>query len=53
MYYHRPMYTLLNRHVHSVINNITGQVARGGNPEAAPPAEEANQVPLGGLIEWT
>ena len=53
MYYHRLVYTLLNRLVHSVIDNIAGQVARAGNPKAVPPAEEANQIPPGGLIEWT
>ena len=53
MYYHKLVYTLLNRHVHNVIDDIIGQVAHAGNPEAAPPTEEANQVPLGGLIEWT
>ena len=47
------MYTLLNSRVHSVISDITGQVARTGDPEAAPPAEETNQVPQRGLIEWT
>ena len=53
MYYHRLVYTLLNRHVHSVISDITGQVARADDPKAALPAEETNQVPPGGLIEWT
>ena len=43
--YHRFVYTLLNYRVHSVIDDITGKVARADNPEAAPPAEEANQVP--------
>ena len=47
------MYTLLNRRVHSVIDDITGQLARPDNAAAAPPAEEANPVPLGGLNEWT
>ena len=47
------MYTLLNRCVHSVIDDITGQVARLDIAEAAPPAEEANQVPPGGLHEGT
>ena len=51
--YHRIVFTLLNRRVHSVIDDTTGQVARSDNVEAAPPAEEANQVPPGGLIEWT
>ena len=51
MHYHRLVHTLLNRRVHSVINDITGQVARTGNAETAPPAEEANQIPPGGLIE--
>ena len=51
MYYHRLAYILSNRRVHSVINDITCQVARAGNPEAAPPVEEANQVPPGELIE--
>ena len=45
------MYTLLNRRVYSVIDDITGTVA--GTTEAAPSVEEANQVPPGGLIEWT
>ena len=53
MYYHRLVYTLLNRRVHSAIGDITCQVALAGNSEAAPPVELANQVPLGGLIEWT
>ena len=53
MYYHRLTYTLLNHRVHIVIDDITGQVACAGNPEAAPPAEEANQVSPGGLIKWT
>ena len=53
MYYHRLVCILLNRRVHSVIDDITGQVVRAGNPEAAPPAEETNQVPPGRLIEWT
>ena len=39
------MYTLLNRHVHSVIDDITGQVAHPDDTAAAPPAEETNQVP--------
>ena len=47
------MYTLLNRRVHSVIDDIIGQVARPDIAEAATPAEEANLVPLGGLNEWT
>ena len=47
------MYTLLNRRVYGVIDDIIGQVARPDNTEAVPPTEEANQVPLGGLIEWT
>ena len=53
MYYHRFVYTLLNRNVHSVIDDITGLVARAGTTETALPAEEANQIPPGGLIEWT
>ena len=47
------MYTLLNRRVYSVIDDITGQVARLDDAEATPPMEEANQVPLGGLNKWT
>ena len=47
------MYTLLNRRVHSVIDDITGQVTRPEDTEAAPPTEEAHQVPPGGLNEWT
>ena len=47
MYYHRLVYTLLNRRVYSVIGDITGQVARTGDPEAAPPTEEINQIPSG------
>ena len=43
------MYTLLNRRVHSVIDDITGQVARPVDTDATPPAEETNQVPLGEL----
>ena len=53
MYYHRFVHTLLDRRAHSVIDDITGPVARAGNAETAPPAEKANQVPPGGLIEWT
>ena len=51
MYYHRFVYTLLNRPVHSVIDDITGLVACAYTADAAPPVEEANQVPSGGLIE--
>ena len=53
MYYHRSGYTLLNRRVHSVTDDITSPVARAGHAEAAPPAEEAYQIPPRGLIEWT
>ena len=53
MYYHGLVYILLNRCVHSIIDDITGTVARAGAVEAAPPTEEANQILLGGLIEWT
>ena len=53
MYYHGFVCTLLNRRVHHVIDDITGQVARTDNAEATPPVEEANQFPPGGLIEWT
>ena len=42
MYYHRFVYTLLNRRVHSVIDNITGQVALAGHLETAPHAQDAN-----------
>ena len=52
MYYHRFVYTLLNSRVHSAIDDITSPVARAGIAEAAPPEEEANQIPPGGLIEW-
>ena len=52
MYYHRSGYTLLNRRVHSFIDDITGPIARVGSAEAVQPAEEANQIPPGGLIEW-
>ena len=45
------MYTLLNRRFHSVIDDITGQVARLVDTDAMPPAEETNQVPPGGLNE--
>ena len=45
------MYTLLNRRVHSIIDDITGQVAHPDDTAAAPPAEEANQVPPGVLNE--
>ena len=51
MYYDRFVYTLLNRHVYSVIDDITGQVARPDNAEGIPLAEEANQVPPRGLNE--
>ena len=47
------MYTLFNRCVHSVIDDITGQVARPDNIEAAPPAEEVHQGPPRELNEWT
>ena len=47
------MYTFLNHLVYSVIDDITGPVAHAGTVEAAPPMEEANEIPLGGLIEWT
>ena len=47
------MYILLNRRVHSVIDDIIGQVAHPDIAEAAPPAEEANPVPPGGLNEWS
>ena len=47
------MYILLNRRVHSAINDIIGQIARPDDIEVAPPVEEAHQVPLGGLNEWT
>ena len=53
MYYPRFVYALLNRHIHSVIDDITGPVARVSIAEAALPAEEANQIPPGGLIEWS
>ena len=53
MYYHIFVYTLLNHRVHSVIDDITGPVARAGIAEAAPLAEEANQIPSRGLIEWS
>ena len=53
IYYHIFVYILLNRRVHSVIDDITDQVARAGNPEVAPPVEKANQVPPRGPIEWT
>ena len=53
MYCHRLVCTLLNRSVHSVIDDITCQVARVGDPESVPPEKEANQVPPEGLIEWT
>ena len=46
------VYTLLNHRVHSVIDDITGQVARFSGSETAPPTEETNSVPLGGLNEW-
>ena len=50
---HGIVYTLLNRCIHSVIDDIIGQLARSDNTEAAPPAEEANQVPPGELNEWS
>ena len=53
MYYHRSVYTLLNRRVYSIFNDITGTVARASTTETAPSVEEANQIPPGGLIEWT
>ena len=51
MYYHKSVCTLLNRRVHSVIDDITGQVARSSGFETAPPTEETNPVPPGGLNE--
>ena len=51
-WYHRIVYTLLNHRVHSVIDDITGQVARSSGTETAPPTEETNPVPPGGLNEW-
>ena len=53
MYCHRFVYTLLNRHVHSVIDGITGPVTRADSIEVTLPAQDANQIPSGGLIEWT
>ena len=53
MYYHRFVYTLLNRRIHNVIDDIIGLVAHDGIAEAASPAEENNQILVGGLIEWT
>ncbi|XXG90244.1 hypothetical protein AAC387_Pa12g2058 [Persea americana] len=50
---YKIVYTLLNRRVHSVIDDITGQLARFDNAEAAQLAKEANPVPPGGLNEWT
>ena len=50
--YHRIVYTLLNRRVHSVIDDITGPVGRPGGSETAPPPEETDPVPPGGLNEW-
>ena len=47
------MYTLLNRRIHSIIDDITSSVARASIAEAALPAEESDQIPPGGLIEWT
>ena len=46
------MYTLLNRRVHSVTDDITGQVARSSGLETAPPTEETTPAPPGGLNEW-
>ena len=51
MYYHRFVYTMSNCHVYSVIDDITGPVVSAGTAKAASPAEEANQIPPGGLIE--
>ena len=47
MYYHRYVCTLLNYRVHTVIDDITGPVARAYTAEVAPLAEEANQIPPG------
>ena len=53
MYYHRFFYTLLNRRVHGIIDDRKGPVGLTGVEEAQPSEEEANQIPPGGLIEWT
>ena len=44
MYYHRNMYTLLNRRVHNAIDGIAGLVAHAGLTEAAPPVENAHAI---------
>ena len=43
----------MNHCVHSVIDDIAGPVAHASPVEAALLAKEANQIPPGGLIEWT
>ena len=53
MCYHRAVYTLFNRRIYSVIDDITGLVACAGFAEVAPFVEEANQIPPRGLMEWT
>lgn len=47
MNYHKSGYILLNRCVHSVIDDNTGPVASADVAKAAPPAGEANQIPAG------
>ena len=44
------MYTLFNRCVHSIIDDVIGPVASAGTAEAALSAKEANQIPLRELI---
>ena len=51
MYYHKSVYTLLNRRVHSVIDDIISLLACASTAEATTPVEEANQIPPGWLIE--
>ena len=47
------MYTLLNRRVHGITDDITGSATRAGPSETNQAAEEAHALPPGGLAEWT
>lgn len=53
MCYHKSVYALLNHRVHDVIDEIVDPIAHPGPAEAVLPPEEANSIPLGGLIEWS
>ena len=44
--------TLLNCHIHSVIDGITGPTTSANPAEAAALAEVTAPIPVGGLVEW-